>query len=121
MLEALFAREAQCRAFVQLCLCGVAAGAWLHASCGVYRRSRWLGAVWDAIGAAALGAGWLLTMLHSGDGVRAYGVLGILLGVLLYWLGVKPVVRMICKSCCIFSHRKAGNAGTDAEMIEKHK
>lgn len=116
MLETLFAREAQVAAFLQMCACGAVAGAWMHASVGVYRKSRWLGAVWDALGAAALCAACLQVLLCSGDGVRLYGVLALGLGAGLYWLGVKPILHAGWKFCRSVGRRKAGNAGIVAEQ-----
>lgn len=120
MIGALFAREAQCAAFMRLCLLGAAAGAWLHLSGAMYQKCTLLGALWDVLGASALSFACLVVMLFTGDGLRAYGVLALALGAGLYALGVAPLVRAARKICMKFFSPKAGKAAADTETTQTH-
>lgn len=96
-LEVLFAQQNQCSAFLQLCVLGLAAGMLLHASVAVHRRRRIIGSVLDVVccmGVAVLAA---LVMLRSGSGVRLYGLLGLVIGMLLYAAGVMQAVRWLSR------------------------
>lgn len=94
MLEVLFAHQQQEQAFLALLACGVALGLMLHIS-QLLRRHGVLCALWDALTAAS-GAGMLfLVILRYQGGLRAYGVLGLLLGMLLYLAGLSQLVQAL--------------------------
>ena len=91
ILESLFARESQCRAFLYLALCGVILGAMVHAGGYARRCRRWAGIICDVLSACVL-LGMLLGILLRYGGVRFYGLLGIVIGLVLYEAGVRQVV-----------------------------
>lgn len=105
-LEVLFARQGQSRAFLQLCCLGMAAGMLLHLSVGVHRRSRLLGAVLDVLGCLLMAAAAALVLMRSGIGIRLYGVLGLVIGILLYVAGMMQVLRLAAR----LIHRKSDAA-----------
>ncbi|MBQ2954191.1 MAG: hypothetical protein IJE07_11735 [Clostridia bacterium] len=79
-LEVLFARAAQGRTFMLLLAGGLALGLLTLLSSWLHRRARWLGIAADALCAAAMGGLLLGGTLLSGDGLRLYALLGVLLG-----------------------------------------
>ncbi len=92
MLENLFARSGQEEVFLYMTGCGFLFGMLLHLSGMIRRSRRLLGALGDLLSAAALGGMLLMILLHYGGGVRAYGLLGLLIGALLYWAGVSRLI-----------------------------
>ena len=95
MLESLFARSGQEEVFLSMTGCGFLFGMLLHFS-GMMRRSRrLLGILGDLLSAIALGGMLMLILLRYGGGMRAYGLLGLLIGALLYWAGVSRLIDML--------------------------
>ena len=91
-LEVLFAQAAQGRTFLLMLLCGAALALLVHLCGFLHRISCWLGMAGDLLCALGLAAalGWIL--LHSGEGLRLYGLLGLMIGGALYTAGLAPMV-----------------------------
>ena len=94
-LEVLFAQAAQGRTFLLMLLCGAALALLVHLCGFLHRISCWLGMAGDLLCALGLAAalGWIL--LHSGEGLRLYGLLGGCVGAALYAAGIAPMVGWI--------------------------
>lgn len=93
MLETLFARAGQTQAFLCLAGCGFLLGALWHL-CGLLHPAHpALGAAADLGCCALLGMMLWWDLLIFGDGVRLYGLLGLMLGALMYLAGLRPVVN----------------------------
>ena len=98
MLETLFAHAVQKEIFLLALRWGVALGAvgqglnWLRRCMPALR---WM---CDVLLAASGAAMLLGVTLHSGDGVRLYALLGMLLGVLLYTAGAGRVLEAAGRS-----------------------
>ena len=92
ILENLFAQAAQGRTFLLMCVCGLPLGAMLHLSRALRGWKPWLGAVADAAAAILLAGMVLGVMLGSGEGLRGYALLGLLLGTALYTAGLSHVM-----------------------------
>lgn len=93
MLEALFAKQGQEQAFLALALCGWALGFLLHAGRWIRRRHRVLSMLWDVLTALAGLAMTLAVLLHLRTGLRGYGLLGLVTGLVLYLAGAFFVVE----------------------------
>lgn len=94
-LEVLFARQLQCQTFLRLCLIGLAAGMLLQLSRPIRRRGAVWGVLWDIACSTvlALAVAWVMLLSHAG--VRLYGLLGLMLGLLLYAAGVGRLVALV--------------------------
>ena len=92
MLETLFAHQLQEQAFLALLACGVVLGLMLHIG-HLLRRHGILCALWDAFTAACGTLMLFLVILRFHSGLRAYGLLGMLLGMLLYLAGLSQLVQ----------------------------
>ena len=93
MLEALFAKQGQEQAFLALALCGWALGLLLHAGRWIRRRHRVVSIVWDVLTALAGLAMTLTVLLRLRIGLRGYGLLGLVTGLVLYLAGAFFVVE----------------------------
>lgn len=93
ILENLFARAAQGQAFLWLMVCGLLLGLLLHLSAAVHRGHPWLGLLCDLIFALCAGSMALMVLLRFGGGLRAYGLLGVLVGLLLYFAGLSRLLE----------------------------
>ena len=93
MLEALFAKQGQEQAFLALALCGWALGLLLHAGRWSRRRHRVVSIVWDVLTALAGLAMTLTVLLRLRIGLRGYGLLGLVTGLVLYLAGAFFVVE----------------------------
>lgn len=93
ILENLFARAAQEQAFLWLMACGLLLGLLLHLSAAVHRGHPWLGILCDMVFALCAGGMALLVLLRFGGGLRAYGLLGVLVGLLLYFAGLSRLLE----------------------------
>jgi len=91
MLETLFAHQQQEQVFLLMLACGMVLGLMLHI--GTLLRRRLLSALWDALTAFTGAAMVLLVILRYQSGLHAYGVLGLLLGGLLYLAGPAQLAR----------------------------
>lgn len=91
MLEVLFAHQHQEQTFLSLLACGLALGLMLHI--GTLLRRRFLRTLWDVFTALAVAILVLLVILRQHDGLRAYGVLGLVLGALLYLAGFSQILQ----------------------------
>lgn len=96
-LEVLFAQASQGRTFLLMLLCGAAMGLAVQLAGFLHQASRPLGMAADLLCAAglALTLGWIL--LGSGEGLRLYGLLGLMLGGAAYAAGIGPVVGWISR------------------------
>lgn len=123
-LENLFAQAAQCRTFLTMCLCGILLGSMLHLAHGLWQWRPWLGALGDLAALAGLACLSLKALIPSGEGLRGYTLLGLLLGATLYSAGLS---RMFNALAHLFArpvdfirrkvHPKAGNTPADGESI----
>ncbi|MBR3762995.1 MAG: hypothetical protein IKK57_00395 [Clostridia bacterium] len=109
-LEVLFARAEQGRFFLMLLPCGLLLGLLVTLGGRLQRRSRVLGMAVDAsaallAGAAAWGAAFL-----SGDGLRLYALLGLLLGAALWCSGLQPLLDALWRVV-----RRCGRSGREKE------
>ena len=86
-LEVLFSQAVQGRTFLLLTLCGAALALGVQASGFLHRISRWLGLAADLLCACMLTAALGQILLASGSGLRLYGLLGLIIGVLIYSAG----------------------------------
>lgn len=123
MLENLFAQAGQEQAFLYLTASGFIFGAMLHLSSVVRRGKRLLGALCDALSALLLAGMLLMILLQFGGGVRAYGLLGLLIGLLLYYAGLSRLVESIFSLAAMLLKRlqkmrapKEGFSAGNAEM-----
>lgn len=116
MLETLFAHQQQGQAFLSLLICGVGLGLLLHL--GSYLQRPLPVALWDALTAVSFAIMLFLVILRYQSGLRAYGVLGLLLGILLYLAGACPLVQGMVTLFRKYKNSrrpKAGNAPADDE------
>lgn len=95
MLETLFAHQSQEQAFLSLMVCGLVLGLMLHIGTALRRSHGVLSGLWDVLTALAGAAMVFAVMLRYHDGLRAYGVLGILLGILLYLAGLAQPLQAL--------------------------
>lgn len=118
MLEALFAQQQQEKVFLALLVLGLLLGLMLHLGTLLHRHPILRG-LWDGL-SAAVGSGMLLTVLMVfRSGLRAYAILGLLIGGLLYAAGfsgmVQGILRLL-KKMCRKVRAKAGKAPPDDEL-----
>lgn len=116
MLETLFAHQQQGQAFLSLLVCGTALGLMLHL--GTLMRRPLPVALWDLLTAAVCAVMVFMVILRYHSGLRAYGVLGLLLGILLYLAGACPLVQgavNLFRKYKKSRRPKAGNAPADDE------
>lgn len=95
MLEVLFAHQSQEQAFLALLVCGLVLGLMLHAGAALRHSHILLGSLWDCLTALVCTLMLFGIMLHYHTGLRAYCVLGILLGLLLYLAGLAQPLQAI--------------------------
>lgn len=95
MLETLFAHQQQEQAFLSLMVCGLVLGAMLHLGIALQRHHPVLGRLWDGLTALCCAAMLFGVMLRYHQGLRAYGALGILLGILLYLAGLSQPIAAL--------------------------
>ena len=112
-LEVLFARAEQGRFFLLLLPGGLFLGLLVTLGGRLQRRSRLLGMAVDALCALLAGAlAWGAAFL-SGDGLRLYALLGLVLGAALWRSGVQPLldalVRAVRLHCPSRPEKAAGN------------
>ncbi len=96
MLETLFARAGQERVFLLLTACGLALGALAQGTEWLRRRFRRAALFWDGLLVATALALVLLALLTGGEGLRAYALLGLIIGLLLYYAGVHTLLTALC-------------------------
>ena len=95
MLENLFAQAGQEQTFLYLTAGGFALGLLMQLSGALRRLSRPAGLAGDAFTALAAGALALWVLTRFGGGLHAYGLLGLLIGLLLYYAGVSRLVSAL--------------------------
>ena len=79
-LEVLFAKASQGRTFLLMALCGVGLGLLIPLAGRLHRVNRLLGSLADLLCVAAMAATIGGILLHSGEGLRLYGLLGLCIG-----------------------------------------
>lgn len=95
-LEVLFAQQGQAETFLRMVLLGAAFALALTLG-GAWRHRHGLS---DAAGCALrtdAHAAALLVLIHSGEGLRLYALLGLLLGAVLWETGIRRIFRWIGK------------------------
>lgn len=110
MLEVLFAHQQQEQAFLALLACGVALGLMLHIGT-LLRRHGVLCALWDALTAASGALMLFLVILRYQGGLRAYGLLGLMLGILLYLAGLSQLIRLAAELFQKYKNSRRPKAG----------
>lgn len=95
MLEVLFAHQNQEEAFLAFLCCGLALGLMLHTGTALRGRRPLLCALWDVLTAALMCGMVFLVLLRFRTGLRAYALLGVLLGVLLYLAGLAQLLEAL--------------------------
>lgn len=114
-LELLFAKSGQCRTFLAMVLLGGGMALFVQLAGYLHRVKPWLGMAADMLLAAGLALAVGRLILLGGEGLRLYGLLGLLIGGALYGAGAAPAVRRLLGLCKIFSHPKAGTSPPSAE------
>ena len=92
MMENLFAQAGQEQAFLWLTAGGFGLGLLMQLSGELRRLGRVAGLMGDALTALAAGTLPLWVLVRFGGGLRAYGLLGLLMGLLLYFAGASRLV-----------------------------
>lgn len=95
MLENLFAQAGQEQAFLWLTAGGFGLGLLMQLSGALRCVGRAVGLMGDVLTALAVGALLLWVLTRYGGGLRAYGLLGLLIGLLLYWAGASRLVSAL--------------------------
>ena len=111
-LEVLFARAAQGQAFLLLAAGGAVLGGMLHLAGWLHRVWRLLGMTADVLCALAAALLLLGAAFVTGSGLRAYALLGLLVGLALYRAGVQPV---LCRAVRLMRNWMAHAAARRAE------
>ena len=88
-LEVLFAQQGQAETFLRMVLLGAAFALWRH--------RHGLSDAADVLCALMLTLAALLVLIHSGEGLRLYALLGLLLGAVLWETGIRRIFRWIGK------------------------
>lgn len=118
MLETLFAHQSQGQAFLSLLVCGLALGLMLQLGGWLRPGHPVLSSLWDVATALLFGGMVLSVLLHYRTGLRAYAVLGILLGLLLHLAGAARLLDALHRwvQKVVDSRRpKAGESLPDGE------
>lgn len=97
-LEVLFAQAGQCRTFLLMVLLGAGMALLVQLSGWLHRRNRFAGMAADLLCAVGLALVLGQILLGSGEGLRLYGLLGLLIGGALYAAGGAPVVAWFERS-----------------------
>lgn len=106
-LEVLFARAAQGQAFLMLAAGGVALGLLLQMAGFLHRVNRAAGAAADVLCALAAVGMVLGAALATGSGLRAYALLGLLVGLTLYRAGLQPLLGTVLRGAKkVFARRQ---------------
>ena len=95
MLENLFAQAGQEQAFLWLTAGGFGLGLLMQLSGALRRVGRVAGLMGDVFTVLAVGTLLLWVLVRFGGGLRAYGLLGLLLGLLLYYAGASRLVSAL--------------------------
>lgn len=91
-LEVLFAQQGQAETFLRMVLLGAAFALALTLG-GAWRHRHGLSDAADVMLTLAA----LLVLIHSGEGLRLYALLGLLLGAVLWETGIRRIFRWIGK------------------------
>lgn len=111
MLEDLFTHAAQGQTFLVMMAGGFALGGALQLSEALRRRWKALEFLWDGLFALLALILTLMVMLRFGSGLRAYALLGVTLGMLLYHAGVSRAVSAAARLAGRFFQKYGKSAG----------
>lgn len=95
-LEVLFAQQGQAETFLRMVLLGAAFALALTLG-GAWRHRHGLSDAADVLCALMLTLAALLVLIRSGEGLRLYALLGLLLGAVLWETGIRRILRWIGK------------------------
>lgn len=104
-LEVLFSQAAQSRTFLMMLLCGAALALCVQLAGFLHRLNPLLGLGADLLCAMGLMAAVGQILLHSGEGLRLYGLLGLCIGAALYTAGIAPAVAWGRRHLLILMHK----------------
>ena len=93
MMERLFAVGEQREVFLLWLACGFVWGILMHGAEFVRKRTLHWGMIADAVSVTALLAMILTVLVHTHEGVRLYGLLGVAIGLLLYRSGLACLLQ----------------------------
>ncbi|MBR4081384.1 MAG: hypothetical protein IKL25_06125 [Clostridia bacterium] len=96
-LEVLFAKAGQVRTFLAMVLLGAGMALLVRLSGLLHRRSHHAGMATDLLSALLLTLLMGQILLRSGDGLRLYALLGLLIGGALCTAGVLPLLGLIAR------------------------
>ena len=96
-LEVLFAKAGQVRTFLAMVLLGAGMALLIYLSGLLHRRSHHAGMAMDLLSAVLLTLLMGQILLHSGDGLRLYALLGLLIGGTLCAAGVIPLLQLFAR------------------------
>ncbi len=91
-LEVLFAKAGQAQAFLLMLLCGAGSALLVQLTGRLHRVSRAAGLAGDALCALLVTLALGQTLLWTGS-LRGYALLGMVLGVMMYLIGLSPLLR----------------------------
>lgn len=119
MLETLFAQRSQEQAFLALMTCGLVLGLLFHMGSALRSHPVW-SALWDVL-TAALGTGAVFTvLLKFHQQLRAYAILGLLLGALLYLAGLYQPLQALGRLLQKYKHMLRPKAGESTSGDESN-
>lgn len=118
-LEVLFARAGQGQTFLRLVVCGLIYGAIADGCLTLKGRCPALTPLWGVAAGLSLAALVLPVMLLSGEGMRLYGLLGLVIGLTLYASGAGYAIHALCRRWKKrkTSRPKAGRTHADDESL----
>lgn len=96
-LEVLFAQANQGRTFLLMLLCGAAMALLVHLAGYLHRVSALWGGAADLLLASGLALALGGVLRQSGEGLRLYGLLGLLIGSALYASGLAGPVAWVMR------------------------
>ena len=97
-LELLFAQAGQRRTFLLMVLLGAGMALLVQLSGQLHRRTRFAGMAADLACAVWLACALGQVLLRSGEGLRLYGLLGLLIGGTLYAAGLAPLMALLMRA-----------------------
>ena len=114
-LELLFLKAGQGRTFLTMVLLGAGMALLVHLAGALHQWKPWLGMAADVLLASGLALAVGQLILLSGEGLRLYGLLGLMIGGALYAAGAAPAVQWLLSLSKIFSRPPAGTSPPPAE------
>ena len=96
-LELLFLKAGQCSTFLTMVLLGAGMSLLVHLAGSLHRWKPWLGMAADVLLVCSLALAVGQLILLSGEGLRLYGLLGLMIGGALYTAGIAPAVGQVMR------------------------